>query len=100
MLPRLPPPSATRSMVVGVDSGNFAQPLSSGPAVALELNHSSCVVIHTCEYCAGVLPVSDTSVLDEQPTSRQAVPARAAASAAGRRQVMQVPLQGNEEIML
>ena len=51
--------------MVGVDRGNFAQPLSSGPAVALLLNHSSWVVIHTCEYCGGVLPVSDTSVRAE-----------------------------------
>src|ERR1700724_4407209 len=71
MLLRLPLLTATRSMVVGVESGNFAQPPSSGPAVALLLNHSSWVVTHTCEYCGGVLPVSDTSVRAEHAASRQ-----------------------------
>ena len=85
MLPRVPPFCPTRSTVAGVESGNLRQPLSSGPAVALALTHISWVVIHTCEYCAGVLPVSDTSVRAEQPAKRQARPVRVAPSPAGTR---------------
>src|SRR5215469_4503733 len=70
MLARLAPFCATRSTVLGVDSGNFDQPPSSGPAVALVLNQTSWNVTNTCEYCEGVLPVSDTSVLAEQAASR------------------------------
>ena len=66
----MPPSSATRSTVVGVERGNFVQPESSGPAVALLLNHTAWVVIYTCEYCAGALPVCDTSVREEHPASR------------------------------
>ena len=49
-VPREPSWSATRSTVVGVDSGNCCQPESSGPAVALLLNHTACAVMYTCEY--------------------------------------------------
>src|SRR3981081_2719745 len=82
-LPRLPPDSVTRSTVAGVDRGNLTQPPSSGPAIALVLNHTSCAVIHTCEYCAGVLPVTDTLVRVEQPARAQHKPPSATASATG-----------------
>src|SRR5215469_2736537 len=99
MLPRLPPFCATRSTVLGVESGYLFQPLSSGPAVALPLNHTSCTVTHTCEYCGGVLPVSDTSVLVEQPPSSPD-PARTASSAACRRWFMQIPVRCVPPMML
>src|SRR5215469_1421001 len=92
MLPRLPPFSATRSTVLGVDRENFSQPPSSGPAVPLVLNHTACTVTHTCEYCAGVLPVSDTSDLVPQPTSSPPTPKVAAMSATCRRWFMPVPV--------
>src|SRR5260370_41273106 len=79
-LPRLPPDSVTRSTVAGVDRRNFAQPPWSGPAVALVWNHTSWAVIQTCAYCAGVLPVTDTSVRVEQAASAQHRPAIQAAS--------------------
>src|SRR5215472_18530224 len=92
MLPRLPPFSATRSTVLGVDRENLAQPPSSGPAVPLVLNHTACTVTHTCEYCAGVLPVSDASDLVPQPTSSPPPPKVAAMSATCRRWFMPVPV--------
>src|SRR5690349_5024024 len=97
MLPRLPPFTATRSTVLGVDRTCLSQPLSSGPAVPLSLNHTSCIVSHTCEYCAGVLPVSDMSVLAPQPASR---PPAAARSATCRRWFMPVPVQWLPGMML
>src|SRR6516165_4032538 len=92
MLPRLPPFSATRSTVLGVDRENLSQPPSSGPAVPLVLNHTACTVTHTCEYCAGVLPVSDTSDLVPHPTSKPPSPEAAAMSATCRRWFMPVPV--------
>src|ERR1700729_567873 len=100
MLPRLPPLSATRSTVAGVESGNFSQPPSSGPAMALVLNQSSCVVIHTCEYCAGVLAVTDISVRAEQPAREQARPADATIKPAGERLFMPIPVRERALMML
>src|SRR5215469_13401451 len=99
-VPRLPPFTATRSTVLGFDSENFVQPPSSTPAVELVLNHTSCTVIHTCEYCAGVLPVADTSVRVEQPPSRHNALPSAAKSAADRRLFMQIPVRGVASIIL
>src|SRR4029077_21024258 len=92
-LPRLPPFCATRSTVLGVDRGNLAQPPSSGPAVALLLNHTSCTVTHTWEYRAGALPVSDTSVFVEQAASTPPNPQTAARSAICRRGVVPIPVR-------
>ena len=68
-LPKLPLESVTRSTVAGLDRGNFTQPESSGPAVALALNHTACAVMYTCEYWPGTLPVAETLVREEQPAS-------------------------------
>src|SRR5215469_8517541 len=92
MRPKLPPFCATRSTVLGVFNGNFRHPPSSGPAVELVLNHTSCTVTYTCEYCAGVLPVSDTSVLAEQAASR-AHNEGSAMSAADGRYFMPLPVR-------
>src|SRR5262245_35460888 len=99
MLPRLPPFSATRSTVLGVDRENLSHPPSSGPAVPLALNHTACTVIHTCEYCAGVLPASDTSDLVPQPASAPPSPPMAAMSATCRRWFMPVPVPWMREMM-
>jgi len=56
----------------------------AAPAAALLLNHSSWVVTHTCEYCGGVLPVSDTSVRAEHAASRQTSSTSGPESADGR----------------
>src|SRR5262249_16877077 len=58
----------------------------------LVLNHTSCTVTYTCEYCAGVLPVSDTSVLAEQAASR-AHNEGSAMSAADGRYFMPLPVR-------
>src|SRR3979490_2199457 len=91
-LARLLPDSVTRSAVAGVDRGNLTQPPSSGPAIALVLNHTSCAVIHTCEYFAGVLQVTDTSVRVEQPTTAQHRPATETTSATGVRFMVPIPV--------
>ena len=46
----VPSVSAARSIVCGVASGNFCQPVSSGPAVALVLNQTSSALTQTCAY--------------------------------------------------
>src|SRR5215472_446014 len=99
--PRLSAFRATRSRVLGVESVNFRQPPSSVPAVELLLNQTSDTVIHTCEYCAGVLPVSDTSVRAEHAARRRQtrLPSEAG-SAAGKRLFMQFPERGVASIIL
>src|SRR5258708_34315953 len=90
-LAKFPRVSVTRSTVTGVDSGNFFQPASSGPALALALNHTACAVTYTCVYSAGLLPVADRLVRVEQPASAAVSAASDRASRAVRERLMEVP---------
>src|SRR5262249_32705079 len=67
--PRVPFDSVTRSTVTGFFSGNLAQPESSGLALALVLNHTSCVVMYKCVNWNGVLAVAETFVRAAQPAN-------------------------------